>query len=206
MSSETSDRVVIIVAIDRTEASGSVLPMATSLASRIPGAELHFIHVLEHPPIPVGPIVPSMAEELREARTYLDEMVKGVAGNFRGRISGHIGVGSPVKHILELASDLEADLIVVGTHGKNALARMVLGSVSHSVSQKAHCPVLLARPKAYEPTPEIEPPCPQCLETQRDTNGEQLWCPQHAGHHPRGRLHYEMPQSYGVGSMLIRPD
>lgn len=198
-------RTVIVVAIDRTEASDAVLPMAQSYAENTPGAELHLLLVVEHPP-PIGPTVPSIAEDLREARAYLDDVVHVAAERFSGRIAGHIAVGDPATRILELASDLEADVIIVGTHGKSTLTRMVLGSVSQRVSLRAQCPVLLARPKAYAPTPEIEPPCPKCLEMQHATNGEKLWCAQHATHHPRGRLHYEAPQSFAMGSMLIRPN
>jgi len=95
---------------------------------------------------------------------------------------------------------------VVGTHGKKALERMLVGSVSLAVVKKAHCPVVVARPKEYvhEHVPEILPPCPKCLETQRASKGEKLWCEQHSGRHVHGQLHYEMPKGYAAGSMLIR--
>jgi hypothetical protein len=67
--------------------------------------------------------------------------------------------------------------------------------------------VLVVRPKDYHAPvePGIEPPCPDCLETQNKTERAQLWCERHAAHHPQGRLHYELPPTFAVGSMNFRP-
>jgi nucleotide-binding universal stress UspA family protein len=199
-----TDRVVIVAAIDRTAASDSVVYTATGLARAISGAELHFVHVIVEPPTNALSPLP-MGELLHEGRTFLDEVMKQAEAKFAGRIVGHLGVGSAQKQILQLASDLEADLIVVGSHNKGALARMMLGSVSQAVVNKAQCAVLVARPKDYVTNiPEIEPPCPKCVEVQRATGGEKLWCEQHATKHPRPHLHYATPAPFAVGSMLLR--
>jgi nucleotide-binding universal stress UspA family protein len=50
--------------------------------------------------------------------------------------------GSPSEHILTAARDQHFDLIVMGTHGRGLLKRMVLGSVAHSVVARAPCPVI----------------------------------------------------------------
>lgn len=71
---------------------------------------------------------------------------------------------------------------------------------------KAPCAVLVARAKAQEAVPEIEPPCPACVEVQRTSSGDKLWCQQHSSRHVHGRLHYEAPPSFGVGAMFIRPE
>lgn len=201
-----ANRTVIVAAIDRTPASDPCINTATALAQDIAGAELHFLHVIEAQPS--APAMASPASLLEEARKFVDGVASAAGARFKGRLAAHLAVGDPSREILQLASDLEADVIVVGSHGKKALERMLVGSVSQSVVKKARCAVLVARPKEYgaEEIPEIAPPCPKCLETQRASNGERLWCEQHAGRHAHGRLHYELPQSYGVGSMFIRPD
>ena len=66
--------------------------------------------------------------------------------------------------------------------------------------------MLVARPKDRVVAPEIEPPCPQCVEVQKKTNGDSLWCVQHAGKHVHARTHYETPEPFAVGSMFLRPD
>lgn len=210
MSSKTNaaNRTVIVAAIDRSPASDACLYTATALARDIAGAELHLMHVIAATPQPIGPAMPSPASLLEDARNYVDGVAKNVSERFAGRVAAHLAVGDPSREILQLATDLEADLIVVGSHGKKTLERMLVGSVSSTVVKKARCAVLVARPKEYahEQVPEIAPPCPKCLETQRASAGEKLWCEQHAGRHAHGRLHYELPQSYGVGAMFIRPE
>lgn len=59
-----------------------------------------------------------------------------------------IDIGQPARHILERASSLPADLIVMGTHGTSGFAHLVLGSVAEKVLRKAACPVLTVPPRA----------------------------------------------------------
>ena len=56
--------------------------------------------------------------------------------------------GDPVDMILRAAEETHSDVIVMGTHGRTALARLLLGSVAESVLRKAPCPVLTAKPLA----------------------------------------------------------
>ena len=53
--------------------------------------------------------------------------------------------GDPVEVILDQAKRLRADLIVLGTHGRRGLQRLVLGSVAESVVRRAGCPVLVVK-------------------------------------------------------------
>jgi hypothetical protein len=68
--------------------------------------------------------------------------------------------------------------------------------------------VLVVRAKEYvADVPEIEPPCSECVATRLETKGEKIWCSKHTARtsvHPH--LHYESAPSFGVGSMLIRPE
>jgi len=61
----------------------------------------------------------------------------------------HTRIGSPVPEIVGLAEEVGADLIIVGSHGRSAIGRMFLGSVSEGVLHGARCPVLVARAKTY---------------------------------------------------------
>jgi hypothetical protein len=83
-----------------------------------------------------------------------------------------------------------ADLIVVGTNNRRGIARLLLGNTAQDLLAKAHCPVMVVRPKDFSadaPTEQPEPPCPDCLKTRGATKGEQLWCEFHA--RPRVRAH-----------------
>jgi len=56
-----------------------------------------------------------------------------------------VGMGDPAFAILEQAKASQADLILMGTHGRGGLARFLIGSVSHSILHQADCPVLIVR-------------------------------------------------------------
>ena len=86
---------------------------------------------------PIDPADPPEAhiEELKHARTYLDG--QGVKADYVP------GLGQPAETIAELAKERDADLIVLGTHEPNVVARLFGQSVSESVAHKVHCDVLL---------------------------------------------------------------
>jgi nucleotide-binding universal stress UspA family protein len=198
-------RTVILVALDRTKTTDHVLETAKSVAQSTPGAELHLFHGVDTGNPPGVTQIP-LDETMLAASTFLDESAQRIAQGFAGRIASHLTQADPVRQLLQLATDLRADLIIVGSHGKNLLERVMLGSFSQAVVNKAPCAVLVARPNAYAAVPEIEPPCPACLEVQQATHGEKLWCAQHASRHAHGRLHYQFPEPFAVGSSLIRPE
>jgi nucleotide-binding universal stress UspA family protein len=58
--------------------------------------------------------------------------------------------GSAAKTIVEHATTIHADAIVMGTHGRSGLKHMLLGSVAEAVARAASCPVLTVRPEAFE--------------------------------------------------------
>jgi hypothetical protein len=98
-------------------------------------------------------------------------------------------VDVPAAAIAQLAADLEADLVLVGTHGRRGFSRVLLGSVAEGVVRLAPCPVMVMRPREVaEPAlPTLAPPCARCIETRKKTAGKELWCEQHSEHH--GRRH-----------------
>jgi nucleotide-binding universal stress UspA family protein len=62
----------------------------------------------------------------------------------------HVAAGDPAKEIVMLAAQLDADVIVVGTHGRQGAGRWVLGSVAEAVVRTAGCPVVVAREKNHD--------------------------------------------------------
>ena len=63
----------------------------------------------------------------------------------KAEVTSEILFGSPDSRIVETAEEMDADLIVIGSHGYNRWERLLLGSVSNSVVHHAHCSVLVAR-------------------------------------------------------------
>jgi nucleotide-binding universal stress UspA family protein len=188
-----TNRFVILAAVDSSFASAEVARAAAAQAWMNPGAEVHVVHVVE-------------AAHAVEGNAALDVAYEEVRASTDAKVTSHVSGGEPWREIVQLAVDLEADVVILGTHGRSGIRRLVLGSVAETVVRRAPCPVLVVRKKEHrvEDGPEIEPPCPDCVAARRKAEGATLWCERHAAHHPRGRLHYESPSGFGGGSMLIR--
>jgi hypothetical protein len=77
----------------------------------------------------------------------------GVPDN-KVRVEHRLEEGEPSKEILRVAAEVGCDLIVMGTHGRTGLERLVLGSVAERVLAKARCPVLTLKTPSV---PSLEP-------------------------------------------------
>lgn len=134
----------ILYATDFSERAQLAFELACSLAADH-GARLTVLHVL--PPIADG-----FAEKLTQ-RDYLEE----ARAQARSRIANlkpgdaaieldmRIEEGNPAGVILDAARELDAGLIVLGTHGRTGLARAIMGSVAEEVVRKARCPVVVVK-------------------------------------------------------------
>jgi nucleotide-binding universal stress UspA family protein len=202
MTTSPPARFVVVVALDASPDAANVLAQAVASIRERPNAHLHLVHCVDMAAWGLTPLVDP-------SREYLDELVgRATAMCPETRLSSHLRVGRPWREIVQLATSLEANLVVVGTHGRTGAPRILLGSEAELVVRRAPCPVLVVRQSEHgsREVPEIEPACPNCVEVQRSTAGEKLWCAQHAEHHPRPHRHYEFPTSFGLGSQLTRPE
>ena len=199
---------VVVVGVDFSETSLYALQTAENLARAAPNAELHLLHACVMPTLPPDPqelfgrAQDVFANRLAKAKDELDRLA-GSATHGIARVTGHLRIGSPAVEIVDLASDIGADLIVVGTDHRTGVSRLVFGSVSEKVARTAPCPVLIVRPKAAR-LDQIEPPCPDCAHVQEVSRGTTLWCERHSQHHPRPHTYHEIPANYGIGSMTFR--
>jgi nucleotide-binding universal stress UspA family protein len=108
------------------------------------------------------------------------------------RVVAHVRFDAIADEIAQLAADLEADLVVVGTHGRRGLSRVLLGSSAEATVRLAPCPVLVVRPKSLpDPGPAIEPPCPLCVEARRESHGSEMWCQQHRERHGQRHTYHQ---------------
>ena len=206
---DPSQRFVIVAAVDDSSASSEVARTAADYAWMRPAAEVHLVHVLEPAYDTTAAAVDALAL-LRDALTapsgLLSRARREIQATCDARVAAHVAAGQAWREIVQLAVDLEADLIILGTHGRSGVKRWMLGSVAEVVVRKAPCPVFVVRKKAahVSDVPEMEPPCPDCLAVQRETQGAKLWCAHHAEHRVRPHLHYESPPGFGGGSMLVK--
>lgn len=190
----------IVVGVDNTETGTRALRSALEIASEGPRTEVHAIRVIEPIADPVlGVLPPSTEEQLGELKDVLQEAIQKMitdAGDLRvAAVVAHVTLGAPARSIVNLAAELDADLIVVGTHGRRGIRRAILGSVAEEVVRTAGCPVYAVRPKDHPQearVPQIEPLCEDCANVRYKTNNAELWCERHQGHHPRAHVyHYE---------------
>ena len=139
----------ILCPTDFSTAGQTALEMATSLA-RDRGATLVIMHV-EEPPMAYGggELYYGIEEPNREElKRMLSEVVPAdPAVPYEHRLM----IGSPATAIVEMAERENADLIVMPTHGRTGLLRLLMGSVAEEVVRKAKCPVLTVKPVAAAP-------------------------------------------------------
>lgn len=142
----------ILIAIDDTECSRKALEHGKRFAV-LNQAMIALVHVTE----PISPtsygvdplmgqqsiIVPqSLQMQEENAKLLLDEIEQSLRGSVKEIYSFH-RVGTPRQEILAVAVEWEADLIVMGTHGRTGFDHFISGSVSESVLRRASCPVLV---------------------------------------------------------------
>jgi nucleotide-binding universal stress UspA family protein len=137
----------ILAAIDFSEVTEHVVGRSALLAEAL-GSRLWLVHVAAPDPdfagYDAGPDVvrDQVAKHLREEHRALQTMAEELRG--RGIDTTALLVqGATVATILQEATKLEADLIVVGSHGRGAISRALLGSTSEGVLHKAVVPVLI---------------------------------------------------------------
>jgi nucleotide-binding universal stress UspA family protein len=148
-----------VYASDITAASLAAFPQAVRLA-RMSGAELTILHVL---PAPVGFLsidggyVPQEIWDDIDARLRAEANADAdrlIAQAVEAGVSATVALvdgGAPDGQIVQAATDLKADLLVLGTHGRTGVAQFFLGSVAARVVATAPCPVLTVRAPATEP-------------------------------------------------------
>jgi nucleotide-binding universal stress UspA family protein len=184
-----SARFVILVAVAFDETGDSALEIAARSTELHPDAQLHVIHVMpEHTADDVDGERFSFNARLARAPEQLKERVEQLWSHKRIQVTGHIRAGNPAKCVLQAAVDFDADLIVVGTHKRTGVDKLVSGSVAERIVREAHCAVLIAVPKDHAQSTHgggIEPVCAKCAAMRRATDGNRYWCERHE----RSRLH-----------------
>jgi nucleotide-binding universal stress UspA family protein len=137
----------ILVATDFSEYSQRALEYAAAMASQFQ-ATLLVAHVYFPPTIAVPEaIVPLGGEDLLRYHETLNAGLETAAAKARTlgarEVESVLVTGDPWHEIVRLARDRKVDLVVVGTHGRGAVAHFFLGSVAEKVVRKAECPVLV---------------------------------------------------------------
>lgn len=131
----------LLVGTDFSPCSEKALAWAVAVAERL-GAKLTLLHVMAPPPALGGALPEAAVYEaaewsnlLREQRDLMDGALEDAARKYHGRVEIDLRLeeGHPVETLAAVAEELDSDLVVVGSHGRTGLQRLVTGSVAERV-------------------------------------------------------------------------
>jgi nucleotide-binding universal stress UspA family protein len=140
----------ILVPIDFSDHSKRALAYAVTVAGNF-ASELVLVYVVEPAVYPAdlgfGQVtLPNLETELKaRGGEELRKLGSAVIGD-RVRWSSVVKVGKPYIEILQTASEMRAEMIVIATHGHTSVEHILFGSTTEKVVKKAPCPVLIIRP------------------------------------------------------------
>jgi len=138
----------ILVPVDFTECMEKALAYAVPFARQF-GATLTLLHVVEPTFMPAPEMGAVMnvdtrydgAEELEKLRVRLVDQV---------RCEAMVRNGIPETEIINVARELATDLIILSTHGRSGIERLLLGSTVEKVVRRAGCPIFIVRPHEHD--------------------------------------------------------
>jgi nucleotide-binding universal stress UspA family protein len=140
----------IVVAVDFSNATPGVLEMASKLA-RAFGAKLRLFHVVEPEPSYTAygftpdefPALHAYQEEAKRRAVRKLEDLLGTVKHELTDVECQIAEGSPLHSLLDYIKEIDAGLVVLGSHGHGAIASLLLGSVAEGMVRKATVPTLI---------------------------------------------------------------
>lgn len=134
---------------DFSECAKQAEAAAVDLVGKLDGELVLFLALVETPLYGEGLISSQQVQAVYDAqRKWAEETLETRAGDLRQRgikASWRLQAGVPFEEIVKAAREERADMIVMGTHGRSGLDRVLLGSVAERVIRLAPCPVLTVR-------------------------------------------------------------
>jgi universal stress protein A len=139
----------ILLPVDFSTAGEAALKMATMLA-RDSGATLIVLHV-EEPPMAYGggELYYGLTDPDRSELTRMLHEVKPTDASIP--VVYRLVTGDPAMSVVQAAEEEGADFIVVGSHGRTGLGRLLMGSVAEAIVRHAKCPVVTVKAPAAKP-------------------------------------------------------
>ncbi len=140
---------IVLAAVDTSTLATRVVDLAARMARRTwTSAQLHLVHVFRTGRFDRPSSVGLRAEDLKaDAKSFLDFHVRMGRRQYPGFVAGHFAEGDPAGEVLKCARVINADLVLIGTHDRVGLEKLLLGSVAAKVARDAPCPVLIVRAK-----------------------------------------------------------
>jgi nucleotide-binding universal stress UspA family protein len=144
----------IVVGVDLAETGEHALREALRLARYLPNSELHVTYVIwtesgMHDATRLAQMADELPQRIEDLREHLKTACTApwVTASCSQAAVLHVRLGSPAQALVQVAVDVDADMIVVGTHDRAGLEKLMLGSVAEELTRIAPLPVIVARPK-----------------------------------------------------------
>lgn len=139
----------ILVPVDLEKNTQKLIDFAISIANQL-DSEITFFHGIEF--VAMGEMALGNfsyddynSERVQNATQALNEIVKNVTSKCK-KCSSKVVVGDVIDEITDYAKKRNVNMIIMGTHGKLGIEKILLGSVADRVLKTAHCPVLVMNP------------------------------------------------------------
>lgn len=148
---------VIVAAVDTSPRSSRIVEIAARLARRnYDSAVLHIVHVFKKSWLDQHTVDGLPVDQMMdEGRRYLDFYARMARRQCSAEVNAHFAVGEPVDEIVRLADGVSADLVLIGAQDSaGAIERLLVGTVTANVMQRAHCSVMVVRTKERAPRRE----------------------------------------------------
>ena len=136
----------ILVPLDGSTLAESALTKAVVLAKEARGASIVLLRATEASAIAGADPIEAQVAVVKEAEEYLETVAARVRAEGVKDVSTSVWYGPAAPAIVEAADMTRPDIIVMSTHGRSGLGRLLLGSVAESVLRATHIPLLLMRP------------------------------------------------------------
>jgi len=134
----------LIVPLDGSTMAEGALPRATEMA-RATGARLILLRAVQAHTFPGADPIEAQVNAVREAETYLTGVAERLGALGVTDIKRSVWYGPAAAAIVEAANFNRADMIVMTTHGRTGVGRLVMGSVAESVLRGTTMPILIIR-------------------------------------------------------------
>lgn len=158
--SDDDGTIRIVVGVDFTELGDQALDEAIRYLAKIDNDELHAAFVIAQPPKNLAEAERALEVAQTRLRERVVERCEATGQRWDQRVVFHVRIGDPAKALHQIAVDVDADLIVVGTHARRGLAKMLIGSVAEDLVRTAHVPIMVSRKKELAELPRSAEPDP----------------------------------------------
>ena len=147
-------RYKLVIGIDFDATGDAALAEALRIAREHPNDELHAVHVVKTGGTNAKAL-DELSDEMAQAAKKLQMRVHAVSElvfpgeEWEQDVVFHVRLGSPAEALHQVAVDYDADVIVVGTHARKGMSKVILGSVADELVRTAHVAVLVARVRDF---------------------------------------------------------